>query len=249
MPFFITFTQTNFLLHPFVKSRGGQYYHYPILRYKTTNPIVMKNLLFTLSICMAVASCKKSNTQLTTQPGITQSKAQPAIPVPVQHTATATDSLLYVSQKVQIDPDKELYAVINVCLTDKRVAGHVKEITGFLEPYNKNDIKGILKMQGFTNEDVAFIRTQANNTAQVTIDTAKLKRTVKIVSHNDYKGRHMGYSYSSLTRPVFNKDYTRAVIDCNTYCGGLCGGGIRYALQKSKGGNWEVVNIVPIWES
>ncbi|MES2486552.1 MAG: hypothetical protein V4581_11485 [Bacteroidota bacterium] len=202
-------------------------------------------LLFALTFLM---SCKKD---VPKAPNPASRKTVTTKPDPVKKDSASTvikTVLDTLPQKpVHLNPDKVFYEVINYCLAEKRIAGQVQEMTAFVVHYRAGIAN---KIEGLTKEDIRFMKKQAADTTRITIDTLRLARKIKIVSHNDYKDK-TSYSYISLSRPIFSKDYTTAYIECNNYCGNLCGGGMLFILHRNSKGKWEIKDrgIIPTWIS
>ncbi|KOS04737.1 hypothetical protein AM493_00750 [Flavobacterium akiainvivens] len=210
----------------------------------------MKNLLAILCLCLLLASCKKENPVAAPLPQKDIPAPQPAAkPTPPPVTAEPVADLP-PPKPAPVNPDKELYAVVNLCLTERRIAGDTKEMKLYLVAYDERDVKDVGAIHGMPKEDRAFMSRQAADTTRIQIDTTRLVRPVKIVSYQDHKGE-FSYSYISLSKPVFNREYTYAVIECNHYCGQLCGSGRRIYLKKNSAGKWEFDKrgIVPTWIS
>jgi hypothetical protein len=54
--------------------------------------------------------------------------------------------------------------------------------------------------------------------------------------------------YLTISKPIFNKDFDKAIIHIGQVCGFLCGSG-EYRLYEFRGGNWNLKEVVSSWVS
>ncbi|KUG06579.1 hypothetical protein [Solirubrum puertoriconensis] len=55
--------------------------------------------------------------------------------------------------------------------------------------------------------------------------------------------RYGVYGYSSISMPLFSRDYSTAIVDVWHSCGGLCGRGETFVVRK-KNGKWKVMKVI-----
>ena len=54
--------------------------------------------------------------------------------------------------------------------------------------------------------------------------------------------------YLTISKPIFNKNFDKAIIHIGQVCGFLCGSG-EYRLYEFKGGSWKLKEVVRSWVS
>ena len=173
-------------------------------------------------------------------------------------------------QTVSVTAEEQaIYEVLNFCLDSEQVAKNEKLLADETAhygsvlsdwPYADDDERF------FTKEDIAFMHLQDADSIPFTIEPQKLTRRVKMASskklnqwlaESEKTGleqywekvyKEYGSGYATFSKPLFSKDYKMAVVAYGNHCGGLCGGGATYILQKGQNG-WQIVEVFYNWIS
>jgi len=108
----------------------------------------------------------------------------------------------------------------------------------------------IEKSKGFDKKDSLYLLSQNTNPDSLRISNnllnkiehLKLSKTLNEIK----KGNHK--KYFTFTIPIISKDKTKAYVESGYHCGGLCGSGRAYFLEKIDG-KWKVIAKWRTWIS
>jgi len=122
-------------------------------------------------------------------------------------------------------------------------------------PFNKVSINDLMntKINGlpfFSSKDSLSLIDQNPELLKHKIINSTLEKINPTTKEKEISKRKTGqpYNYYEMTIPVFSADNTKAYIQLNHYCGGLCGSGTAIYLSKSNG-KWKVIDKHEIWIS
>lgn len=110
-----------------------------------------------------------------------------------------------------------------------------------------------------SREELDYIKHQDEN-PQIQKWTSKILPGVRILKRStiedafkdpgewDYFHKHIGKSFSTISAPIFLRDYSYCIFYFDNHCGGLCGHG-ELNLYKKVNDKWEVVMCYCVWVS
>lgn len=166
--------------------------------------------------------------------------------------------------------EQATYEVLNFCLQSKQIAAKTRVLEDEAgTTYDLDNAVSLARMDSLvSSEDVMAIYLQHNDTVAFKIDRSKLVRPVKMASSQmlvqwlkesrrnggleaywDMVYQEYGQGYVALSKPLFSKDYTVAIIAYGYHCGGLCGNGSTFILKKGPDGAWQIAAKTDSWIS
>ena len=108
----------------------------------------------------------------------------------------------------------------------------------------------IEKSKGFDKKDSLYLLSQNTNPDSLRISKKLLNKInhLKLSETLDEikKGNHKNYFIFSI--PIISKNKNKAYIELDYHCGGLCGSGRAYFLEKIEG-RWKVISKWKTWIS
>lgn len=167
------------------------------------------------------------------------------------------------------EPSINLYEFINLVLTDTILEGRFTERNGKVisdvsmlpPPINTGDQSFALYLSSVLSEgDTLFVKEQLKDGLGFRTDSLSAYGfTIARVSELRNEGlkgerfwgriyKEYGRGILTVSRPVFNKNFTKAYIRVGHSCGSLCGGGVDVSLEKING-RWKITETLGGWNS
>jgi hypothetical protein len=167
------------------------------------------------------------------------------------------------------EPSINLYEFLNLVLTDTVLEGRFAERNGKIisdvsmlpPPINTGYQNFTLYLSDILSEpDTLFVKEQLKDGLGFKTDSLsaygfKIAR-VSELRKEGLKGKRFwervykeyGRGILTVSRPVFDKNLTRAYIRMGHSCGSLCGGGVDVLLEEING-RWKVKEVLSGWNS
>ena len=99
------------------------------------------------------------------------------------------------------------------------------------------------------NENFKWKRNNAHNKIILTEEELRVFREETDPDNIDFRNlSKCPKGYLTISKPIFNEDYNKAIVQIGQVCGFLCGHG-EYRLYKLKDEKWELEEIIGFWES
>jgi hypothetical protein len=122
-------------------------------------------------------------------------------------------------------------------------------------PFNNVSIDQLLNLRignetFFFRGDSVYLVSQTLKQKVFKIDQKIIKKinSTTIEKETSKQKRGEKYEFYEMTIPVFSKDHTKAYVELNHYCGGLCGSGKAILLSKTNG-KWRMIDKYRTWIS
>lgn len=162
-----------------------------------------------------------------------------------------------------------LYDFINLVLTDTVLEGRFTERNGKVisdvsmlpPPINTGDQSFALYLSNVLSEDdTLFVKKQFKDGLGFRTDSLRAYGfTIARVSQLRKEGlkgqrfweriyKEYGRGILTVSRPIFDKTFTKAYIRIGHSCGSLCGGGVDVSLEKING-RWKITETLGGWDS
>ncbi|NUY81889.1 hypothetical protein HUK80_13375 [Flavobacterium sp. MAH-1] len=102
----------------------------------------------------------------------------------------------------------------------------------------------------FKKEDSLTLIKQNSSPKKINIHHKILDRLASTTREKEKEKSKIGakYGYYEMSIPLFSKDGKKAYVELGYYCGGLCGNGKSFQLEKVSG-NWKIINEWETWMS
>ncbi|MCK5441842.1 MAG: hypothetical protein KAJ23_08130 [Maribacter sp.] len=152
-----------------------------------------------------------------------------------------------------LDVEKENYLIAS-CISESPRAVSMSMTSDF-ELYLKKNL-GIRDTSHLRNQIRLFkefritkeLAPSKNIVSDVQFVNFEKQSEKKGFSFWEWLDSNCGSGYCSISKPIFNESYDRAIVQVGTVCGGLCGGGatLIYELIDDE---WKEVEIISTWVS
>jgi hypothetical protein len=173
------------------------------------------------------------------------------------------------SQEASQEPNINLYEFINLVLTDTTLEGRftqrngkvISDVSMLPPPINTGEQSFALYLSNVLSEDdTSFVKEQLKEGLDFKSDSLiAYGFTIARVSEIRKEGpkgpgfwnriyKEYGRGILTISRPVFDKTFTKAYMRIGHSCGSLCGGGVDILLKKMEG-KWKITEILGGWDS
>ncbi|WP_268847570.1 hypothetical protein [Flavobacterium aestivum] len=122
-------------------------------------------------------------------------------------------------------------------------------------PFNSVSINQLLSYKinndnFFSKADSTYLVSQSLGLKEFKIEQKIIEKIKSTTFDKEELKQKTGkkYDFYEMTIPVFSKDNSKAYVEINHYCGGLCGSGKAFFLSKING-EWRIINKTQTWIS
>ena len=120
--------------------------------------------------------------------------------------------------------------------------------------YDRDLLQDLFKEKLIDSLDVNYMFNQIDSLKEFTLDSSKIDRqSLRFATFKPWfkqygidstyqilRKKYNANSFIRISTPLMSKNGNKMLLDIDYHCGGLCGGGMTYLLEK-KNGKWKII--------